>query len=85
MVKYLKCVANIANTLKIPIPWTLPTGLVVNQQYYATKNIKVKPFAYTKNLLNLTIKEILNNANLDKNRIIELDNTLIRLVSLQLV
>ena len=57
LVKYLKCVVNIANTLKIPIPWTLPTGLVVNQQYYATKNIKVKPFAYTKNLLNLTIKD----------------------------
>lgn len=57
LVKYLKCIANIANTLKIPIPWTLPTDLVVNQQYYATKSIKVKPFVYTKNLLNLTIKD----------------------------
>jgi DNA-directed RNA polymerase len=83
LVKYLKCVVNIANTLKIPIPWTLPTGLVVNQQYYATKNIKVKPFAYTKNLLNLTIKdkdnfnELKQKAALMPNLVHSLDATIL--------
>jgi DNA-directed RNA polymerase len=57
LVKYLKCIANIANKLKIPVTWTLPSGLIVSQEYYATKKIKLKPFLYTKNLLNLTVKE----------------------------
>ena len=55
LVNYLKSIAKISNSLNIPIPWILPTGLVVKQQFYATKTIKVKPFIYNKNLLNLTI------------------------------
>jgi hypothetical protein len=34
LAEYLKGVATISNTLNIPIPWILPTGLVINQQFY---------------------------------------------------
>jgi len=34
LVNYLKDIAKVYNKLKIPIPWILPTGLVVNQQFY---------------------------------------------------
>jgi hypothetical protein len=55
LAEYLKDVAKISNTLKIPIPWILPTGLEINQQFYDKKNLKVKPFFYTKNLISLTV------------------------------
>jgi len=56
LAEYLKGVATISNKLKIPIPWILPTGIVINQQYFEKKKtLKVKPFVYTKNLLNLTV------------------------------
>jgi len=39
LAEYFKDVATVSNTLKIPIPWILPTGLVLNQQFYdKTKN-----------------------------------------------
>ena len=41
---YLKDIAKVSNKLKIPIPWIFPTGLVVNQQFYLKKTIRVKPF-----------------------------------------
>jgi len=34
LAEYLKDVATVSNTLNIPIPWILPTGLVKNQQFY---------------------------------------------------
>jgi DNA-directed RNA polymerase len=58
LLNYLKDIAKVSNKLKIPIPWILPTGLVVNQQFYQKtkkKTIKVKPSIYTKNVLNLTV------------------------------
>ena len=55
LAEYLKSIAKVSNILKIPIPWILPTGLEINQQFYDKENIKVKPFTYTKNLLNLTV------------------------------
>lgn len=55
LLKYLKDIANVSNKLNITIPWILPSGLVVNQQFFAKETIKVKPFKYTKNLLNLSI------------------------------
>ena len=48
LLDYLKNIANISNKLNIPIPWILPSGLVVQQQFYAKETIKVKPFSYTK-------------------------------------
>jgi DNA-directed RNA polymerase len=55
LAEYLKDVAKISNALEIPIPWVLPTGLVIKQQFYEKKTLRVKPFAYTKNMLNLTV------------------------------
>lgn len=55
LLNYLKEIAKISNVLKVQIPWVLPSGLLVQQQYYSTKTIKVKPFIYSKDLLNLKI------------------------------
>jgi len=56
LLKYLKDIAKVSNELNIPIPWILPTGLVVNQQFYLKKIIRVKPFIYKKKIvLNLTV------------------------------
>ena len=54
-INYLKDIAKISNELEIQIPWILPTGLIVQQQYYAKKKIKVKPYIYSKDLLTLNI------------------------------
>jgi hypothetical protein len=48
LLNYLKDIAKVSNKLKIPIPWILPTGLVVNQQFYLKETIRVKPFIYKK-------------------------------------
>nr|QWO71370.1 RNA polymerase [Termitomyces sp. T123] len=53
--EYLKGIAKVSKILNIPIPWILPNGLVIKQQFYDKKTLKIKPFIYTKNLLNLTI------------------------------
>ena len=55
LLNYLKDIAKVSNKLKIPIPWILPTGLVVNQHFYLKETIRVKPFIYKKNVLNLTV------------------------------
>jgi len=65
LAEYLKGVANVANKLEIQIPWYLPSGLIVNQQYYKTETIKIKPFAYTKNIVNLSV---LNKTKFNKNK-----------------
>jgi len=65
LAEYLKGVANVANKLEIMIPWYLPTGSIVNQQYYKTETIKIKPFAYTKNIVNLSV---LNKTKFNKNK-----------------
>ena len=52
---YLKDIAKVSNDLNIPIPLILPTGLVVNQQFYLKTKIRVKPFIYKKNVTNLTV------------------------------
>lgn len=57
LLKYLKEIAHISNKLKLQIPWKLPTGLFVQQEYYQTNTLKVKPFLYSKDLLNLRVIE----------------------------
>lgn len=70
---YLKLIAKVSNTLQIPIPWILPTGLEINQQFYNKEIIKVKPFTYTKNLLNLSVLDK-KNFNRNKQRIALMPN-----------
>jgi DNA-dependent RNA polymerase len=65
LAEYLKDIAKVSNSLNIPIPWILPTGLVINQQYYDKKTLKVKPFVYQKNLVNITV---LNKNKFNKNK-----------------
>ena len=53
---YLLNVASICNFLNIPIIWSLPTGLEVNQYYVDTEAIRLKPFKFKKSTYNLKIK-----------------------------
>nr|QWO71374.1 RNA polymerase [Termitomyces sp. DKA64] len=73
LLDYLKKIAIISNSLSIPIPWILASGLVVKQQFYAKKNLKVKPFYYTNNLLNLSVT-IKNKFNEQKQKIALMPN-----------
>jgi hypothetical protein len=57
LTRYFKQVSKISNNLNIPIPWTLPTGLRINQQFFNTTQIFIKPFSYEKDTLKI---EILN-------------------------
>lgn len=54
-IEYFKKIAKLSNNLGISITWSLPTGLIVHQEFYDTKTIKFKPFLYRKDLLNLNI------------------------------
>lgn len=62
LLKYFREIAKISNVLGISIPWTLPSGLVVQQKYFGKKKIKLKPFIYSKDLLNINVidKKTLN-------------------------
>jgi hypothetical protein len=53
LIDYLKELATISTELEIPIPWILPSGLIVQQKYALKKKVKVRPFIYSKDLLNL--------------------------------
>lgn len=57
LLKYFKTIAHIANTLGCFIPWSLPTGLLVKQQYYGDNHIELKPFIYSKNVLSLKVTD----------------------------
>ena len=69
-------------------PLNLNTHIFFKKRGYSTKRTLFKnvdgnvDISILKEFKNEKISEILNNANLDKNTIIELDNTLIRLVTL---
>jgi DNA-directed RNA polymerase len=54
LLKYFIKIASISNNLKLPIPWNLPSGFFVQQQFYTKKKTKAKPFLYSKDLLNIT-------------------------------
>jgi DNA-directed RNA polymerase len=56
LLNYFKEIAKISALLGVSIPWSLPSGLNVKQQYYGSKTIKLKPFIYTKDLLNLKVQ-----------------------------
>ena len=55
LLNYFKEIANIANKLDLTIPWHLPSGLIVKQKYFEKKEVKFRPFIYTKDLLTLNI------------------------------
>lgn len=63
--KYLESVAELCNELGMPITWELPTGLIVSQQYLEIHTQKIKPFAYRKTTMNISVTD---KMKLDKNK-----------------
>lgn len=64
LMNYLKTTAKLLTNLGFPIPWTLPTGVDVQQSYLDTDTVRLKPFSYEKNRFTLKI----NNSNFDEMR-----------------
>jgi DNA-directed RNA polymerase, mitochondrial len=54
-INYLNEVAGICSELNIPITWTVPSGLIVNQYYVDSEAIRLKPFFYKKNTYTLKV------------------------------
>lgn len=48
LVMYLKDIASICNKLNLIIPWGTSSGLLVNQSYMDSKDVKLRPFSYSK-------------------------------------
>jgi len=63
--KFLKTVALICSTANTHIPWTLPTGLTVQQSYLEVKDIRISPFSFSKTSLKLQLKG--DNMDIQKN------------------
>lgn len=55
LIQYFRDIARLSNKLEIPITWSLPNGLKVQQAFYNTKIVKFKPFLYSRDILNLSI------------------------------
>lgn len=55
LVTYLKNIAKICNKLKLVIPWGTSSGLLVNQSYTSSTDIKLRPFTYSKTSFNLKL------------------------------
>jgi DNA-directed RNA polymerase len=62
---YLKEIAKLCNLLELTIPWTLPSGLLVDQSYLQSEQVKISPFTY--NRKTFTIRVISEN-KLDKRK-----------------
>ena len=60
LTKYLKEVSKICSIFNLQIPWNVPSGMTINQKYIGSKVLKLKPFIFSKNTLNvqIPIKEI---------------------------
>lgn len=54
---YLLNVADICNSLGIPISWALPHGLHINQSYLLTKTATIKPFTFVKSSFKLRVTD----------------------------
>jgi hypothetical protein len=57
LLKYLKEITKICTKLGISIPWALPSGLIVRQSYLEAKEVRLKPFTYSKNSFSLRIAD----------------------------
>ena len=55
LIKYLRNIAKLFNTLNLPIYWSLPSGLNIYQSYLQSKSVTISPFAYNKIKLNLKV------------------------------
>lgn len=57
MLTYLREIARVCTKLNLTIPWGLPSGLIVNQSYIATKEAKLRPFSYGKTSFTIQIPD----------------------------
>ena len=68
--KYTKGIVKVLYKLKLPIPWTLPSGAIVSQSYLNFRTLRLKPFSFIGSKVNF--KQILDEKysgyNLQKNR-----------------
>jgi hypothetical protein len=55
LIIYLKSVTNICNKLKIIIPWETPSGMLLNQSYLSSKEIRLQPYSYNKRSFTLKV------------------------------
>ena len=55
LVKYFKQIADICFKLNLFIPWTLPTGIEIQQSYMDVKDIRIRPFSYNDNSFSLKV------------------------------
>ena len=55
--KYLDTIAQILTELNLSIPWGSPNGVDVNQSYLSPKEIRLKPFTYSKRTFSLVIPD----------------------------
>ena len=55
LVLYLKTVAKIFNKLDLHIPWGTGSGLLVNQSYTSSEDIKLRPFSYDRSSFTLKV------------------------------
>ena len=55
LIIYLKTIAKICTRLGLIIPWGTSSGLLVNQSYVSSDEIKLFPFSYSKSSLTLNI------------------------------
>ena len=53
LIKYLKNISVLLNTLESPIVWSLPTGLNIKQSYLEAKSTTIRPFIHSKIKLSL--------------------------------
>lgn len=57
LMKYLDTIAKILIELNLFIPWGLPNGVDINQSYLSPKEIRLKPFTYSKRTFSLIIPD----------------------------
>lgn len=55
LITYLKTLAKICNSLNLNISWGTSSGLLVNQGYTTSKEIKLRPFTYSKTSFSLQL------------------------------
>lgn len=63
---YLSNIAEIMNSLELPIPWLVPSGVKITQSYRQTKQLILKPFSYSTK--SVTLQVIVGDGVLNKRK-----------------
>jgi len=57
LIKYLNSIAKILTKLNLVISWGSPSGVEVNQSFLSTKEVRLKPFTYSKRTFSLIVPD----------------------------